>query len=391
MAYVAPTITEAGLTIPTYSDTLTDLIDKMRIIYGQDIYLENDSQDYQMLSIFADKANDIMQLLQMVYNNRSPATAIGAGLASIVKLNGIEVKPKSYSTCPVVLSGDALAQVSNGVIEDITGYKWALPETITIGSGGTATAIATCQVAGPIVANVGDISKIVTPTYGWDSVTNTVAATPGQNTETDSAIRARQAVSVSLPSLTVLESLKSAIDVIPSVIRSRVYENDTDATNSDGILAHSIAAVADGGADSEVANVIFKKKCPGAYTQGTTVLDITDRFNEINTIRFYRPIPIDIDVVVNVKALTGYTSQITTDIKNKISDFLNSFRIGDDVSVSSFWGAALSAMASLSSPTFSITSLTAAKHGGTQGTDDIVIAFNEAARGNTDYITVNVS
>jgi hypothetical protein len=140
-----------------------------------------------------------------------------------------------------------------------------------------------------------------------------------------------------------------------------------------------------------VAKVIFKKKCPGAYTQGTTVIDIADRFNEINTMRFYRPTPIDIDVVVNVKALTGYTSQITTDIKTKISDFLNSFRIGDDVSVSSFWGAALSAMASLSSPTFSITSLTAAKHGGTQGTDDIVIAFNEAARGNTDYITVNVS
>lgn len=391
MAYTAPTITEAGLSIPTYEDILTDMIEQMRTIYGQDIYLENDSQDYQMLSIFASKANDIMQLLQMVYNNRSPSTAIGAGLASIVKLNGITVKSKSYSTCTVVLTGDAATQVNNGVIEDITGYQWALPETVTIGSGGTVSVTATCQVAGPVVANIGDINKIVTPTYGWDSVNNLVAAVPGQNVETDSALRARQSVSVSLPSLSVLESLKSAIDVIPSVIRSRVYENDTNETNEAGINAHSIAAVVDGGSDSEVANVIFKKKGPGSYTQGTTEIDVTDAFNEINTIRFYRPTPVDVDAVINIKSLVGYTDQTTTDIKTKVSDFLNSFRIGDNVPVSSLWGAALMAMTSLANPSFSITSLTAAKHGETQGTEDIVIAFNEAARGNVNYITVNVS
>jgi hypothetical protein len=169
MAYQSPIITSAGLHIPTYEDILEDLIEKTKAIYGQDIYLGPDSQDYQFLSIFASKDYDTMQLLQMVYNNRSPVSAVEAGLASLVKLNGLTKKPASYSTCPVILSGTALTQISNGVVQDISGYHWSLPSIVTLGEDGTATVSATCQVSGPVAANPGDISIIVNPTYGWAS------------------------------------------------------------------------------------------------------------------------------------------------------------------------------------------------------------------------------
>ena len=76
MAYTAPYIDDAGLHIPSYVDIRDDLVDQFKQIYGQDIYLENDSQDYQMISAFALKTYDTMQLLQIVYNNRSPKTAV---------------------------------------------------------------------------------------------------------------------------------------------------------------------------------------------------------------------------------------------------------------------------------------------------------------------------
>jgi uncharacterized phage protein gp47/JayE len=391
MAYTAPTITGSGLSIPTYNDILEELVNEARIIYGQDIYLGTDSQDYQFLSIFASKAFDIMQLLQLVYNNRSPGTAVGLALDSIVKMNGISRKAKSYSTCPVILSGTALTLVNNGVVQDITGYKWNLPSTVTIGSEGTVTVTATCQVAGPISASVGDISLIVTPTYGWTSVTNSVSASLGSNTETDAELRARQSISVSLTGLTVLDSIRGAIAELPSVIRYKIYENDTNTIDANGLVAHSIAAVADGGTDSDIANAIFKKKAPGVYTQGTTSVSVIDNYGQANTIRFYRPIVIDIDIVVNVKKLAGYTDQATIDIKSKLTGYLNSLTIGNGITISSLWGAALSAMTSLSNPTFSITSLTAAIHGDAQGTTDIPIDFNEAIHGTTAYITVNAT
>lgn len=53
MAYFEPYIDESGFHYPSYQDILNDILDGMRKIYGQDLYLEHDSQDYQMCSIFA--------------------------------------------------------------------------------------------------------------------------------------------------------------------------------------------------------------------------------------------------------------------------------------------------------------------------------------------------
>lgn len=389
MAYSAPEITSNGLSIPSYNDILSEMINDVKTIYGQDIYLGNDSQDYQFLSVFASKSYDIMQMLQMVYNNRGPGTAIGSALDGVVKINGISRKAKSYSTCTVLVSGSPYTQINNGVVQDITGYNWSLPASVVLSSSGTASVTATCQVEGPITASIGDVNTIVTPTYGWNTVSNTTAASLGSNTENDSTLRSRQAISVSLPSLTVLDSLSSSIAALPSVTRYNLYENDTNSTDSNGIAAHSIAAVVDGGNNTDIANTIFKKKSPGVYTQGTTSVSITDSYGLSNTIRFYRPTAVDVDIVINIKKLSGYTDQVITDIKNQLVNYLNSLVIGADVMISSLWGVSLSAMQSLSNPTFSITSLTAAKHSLTQGTTDIVIAFNEAVRGNASYITIN--
>ena len=132
MSYTAPYIDDSGLHIPTYSDILQDLIAQFKQIYGDDIYLDEDSQDYQMLSIFASKTYDTMQLLVIVYNNRSPKTAIGSALDSIVKLNGISRKSASYSTCEVTITGVQGTIIPAGVATDSSGNKWDLPANLTL-------------------------------------------------------------------------------------------------------------------------------------------------------------------------------------------------------------------------------------------------------------------
>ena len=87
MTYFKPYVDSTGLHIPTYNDILEDMIAAMKQIYGDDIYLDNSSPDYQLLSIFALKQSDTLQALAYAYNARSPETAIGASLDSVVKLN----------------------------------------------------------------------------------------------------------------------------------------------------------------------------------------------------------------------------------------------------------------------------------------------------------------
>lgn len=389
MAYFTPYIDRSGIHIPTYSDIRDQLISDAKTIFGQDIYLGIDSQDYQWISAVSNIIHDAMQTNQVVYNTRGPATSIGTGLDVIVKLNGLKRIAATYSTCPVIVAGNANTVINKGVVQDMNKVKWDLPSTV-IGNDGTVTVIATCQTAGMVAAEIGQINTIVTPTLGWASVNNAVSATIGTDTEIDGKLRSRQATSTAQPSRTVLEGLTGAIYAVAGVTRMILYENDSNSVDPNGLVAHSIAAVVEGGDDEAIANTICKKKTPGAYTQGNISISIVDIYGQSNTIRFYRPSYIDIDVTVNVKSLNGYTTQTAIDIKENIATYLNSLNMGDDLPISSLWGAALATNANHLKPSFSITGVTASKRGQSQGVSDIIIAFNECTRGNIENIKVNV-
>jgi uncharacterized phage protein gp47/JayE len=391
MAYSPPTITAAGLSIPSYIDIRDDLVATAKTIFGADIYLGNDSMDYQYISAIALKISDDMQGLQLAYNNRSPVTAIGSGLDAIVKINGIARKKPSYSTCQVTLTGTAGAIISNGVAGDISGNNWSLPASVTIGSGGTITVSATCQVIGSIPALVGNINKIVTPTAGWISVINNVVAIAGQPVEKDSQLRARQAISTSLPSQTLLDGTIAGIASVQNVTRWKVYENDTNIVDSNGLPAHSITCVVEGGTDTDIAQQIYSRKGIGCYTNGTTIVSMIDAYGIPTAIRFYRPSYVPIDVTISVKRFAGYTDANTAQIKQNVADYLSSLKIGDDLAVSSLWYASLAVNPDIKNPIFSITSLTAGKHGQSQGTADIITLFNEVTQGNILNVTVNVT
>ena len=190
----------------------------MKRIYGQDLYLENDSQDYQMISAFALKIYDTYQAIELDYNNRSTKTAIGTALDALVKNNGITRKKASYSTVQLTITGDPGTGIINGLVKDTTGNTWALNEYyLIIPPSGSIQVDATCTKLGDITSNINTITQIVNPTKGWISVTNTTVPAMGQPIETDEQLRKRQSISVANPSQTVIESTEGAIAAIEGV------------------------------------------------------------------------------------------------------------------------------------------------------------------------------
>ena len=268
MAYFAPYVDSAGLHIPTYNDIRNDLIERYKQIYGEDIYLEPDSQDYQMISAYALKDYDTMQLLQIVYNNHSPKTAVGTGLSSLVKLNGIARKTASYSTCVLTLTGTVGTTIAAGVAKDDQGNLWDLPPNLTF-TETTMEVTAQCETLGAIEAGVGTITTINNPQAGWTAVTNEVPAVVGQPIETDVELRERQSISVAIPSQNMVDSTVAGIASVSGVTRYKVYDNDTNLTDENGIPGHSIAAVVEGGLDADVAEQVYLRKGPGGGTYGS--------------------------------------------------------------------------------------------------------------------------
>ncbi len=390
MAYFAPYIDKTGLHMPTYIDVRDRLVEDARLIFGQDIYLGEDSQDYQWIATVSEKIYDAFQISQSVYNNRAPNTAIGTGLDSIVKINGIKRKKKDYCKCPVIISGVKNTTIKNGIVTDKGNIKWNLPYTVTIPESGQIEVMAVCQIPGPIVANPGDITEIYNPTFGWNGVYNEVNAELGAYVEEDPKLRKRQSQSTAQASLTILEGTSGAVAQVKKVKRSRVYENDTNQIDELGLPPHSITVVAEGGEDKEIAEAIWIHKGIGCFTNGDINIKITDKKGQVTPIRFFRPTYIDIEVTINIKPLSGYTTETTESIKKNLQTYLNSMEIGANLSLSSLWGAALQAMPNLMDPMFSITGITAARVKEEQKPDDIELKFNEVCRGNINYITANI-
>ncbi|MDE1905306.1 MAG: baseplate J/gp47 family protein [Rhodospirillales bacterium] len=385
----APVISATGISAPVYSDVLAFLQAQFLAIYGSDAYLGNDSQDGQFLGILAQAIVDANAAVIAAYNAFSPSTAQGAGLSSVVKINGIARNVPTQSSVTLTIGGTVGTVIANGIAQDVNGNQWALPASITIPTGGSITATALCTTFGNITAAAGTITQIATPVLGWQTVTNAAAATAGAPVELDPALRQRQTVSVAIPSLTVLAGLVGALYSISGVLSVAAYENDTNTTDGNGLPAHSIALVVNGGDQGLIAQTIAAKKTPGCYTQGTTSVSVTDSIGIPHTIRFYRPTIQNIQVAISLHSLAGYTTVVAGEIQAAIAAYINSLAIGQNVMITRLYVPA-QLSGSADSLTFEIVTLTASLVGGTLGTADIAVGFTGLAACVTSNITITV-
>lgn len=379
LASLAATITPTGVTAPSYADVLASLKASFQLIYGADAYLEPDSQDGQMLAVFAAAINDCNNAAIAVYNSYSPATAVGVGLSNVVKINGLRRLVPSNSSADLTLVGPNGTPIVDGIVEDtVSGHQWLLPPLVTIGGSGSVVATATCSVAGAITAPAGTITEIVNPQRGWQSATNAADATVGAPKEEDGALRQRQAVSTSLPAQTRLESIVAAIRNLSGVQIVKPYENDTGTTDGNGIPGHSIALVVVGGDSVAIATAIANGKL-GTGTYGSISEVIIDQNGVPDTVNFSRPTAERVIANLSITALTGYVSTTGALIKAALSAWVAALPIGGSVNLNDMIAAA-----KLPGPigaTYKIEygNLTIALFGNSPGTADLQMAWNQEA------------
>ena len=358
MAYSPPTLNSYGIITPSYDDVIQYLVNNTKRIYGDDIYLDEDSQDYQMLSAFALLYYDLCQCLILDYNSHNPDTAVGTALDRIAAYVGITRQQGTASTVLLTCTGEPGTSVGYGAAEDVNGYIWQLETEFTIPESGSVQVNASCNTMGAIQAPIGTINKIRTPTSGWVSVTNEFAATMGTEIETDSHLRARLKYAAAAPSLTVFDGIISNVQSIQNVIRIKGYENFTSDYDDLGLPPHSIAIVVEGGDEEEIAQVIYNKKTPGTDTYGTTSVPVITSTGQTLDISFSRPQYVNLNIVVNVTKLENYTDAVEQEIKNNILNELTNQEIGQSLYASSLYYPVLAAISDITMPTFFTTSIT---------------------------------
>ena len=374
---ITPTIDRNGIHCPQFSEVLAYLEDQYRAIFGDDIYLGNDSQDGQFLGVLAKAINDSNAACVSAYNSFSPATAQGNGLSNMVKMNGIRRLIPTKSTVNLRIVGQAGTIILNGAAQDKNNVYWDLPAKVVIPPEGELMVTGTCRAFGAVTAPAGTIDTIATPTMGWQEVENPVAAFAGAPLETDAALRQRQTYAVALPSLSVLAGTVGAVMSVKGVTEVAAYENDTDVVDSNGLPPHSIALVVLGGDANEIAHAIYSKKTAGAYTHGTTVVPIKDEEIGFQTIvRYFIPARKPVGVQVKIKPLLNYTIEIGNQIREQVSAYINALKIGQDVLTNRLYLPA-QLYGKQGSETFDVLDITLNFKG--EMLTDLSIGFNERA------------
>jgi uncharacterized phage protein gp47/JayE len=380
LATLGPTITSAGITIPSYADVYASLQASFQSIYGSDSVISPDSQDGNMLAVFANAINDQNNAVVTAYQSFSPSFAQGANLSSMVRINGLTRDVATNSTVVVTITGTANTTLNNGIVQDTNGNLWNLPTAVTIPFAGAIDVNATAQQIGAISAALNTVNVINTPQLGWASVNNPVhIAQVGAPVETDAALRVRQAGSVALPASSPLASIFAAIGQLSGVTQWTVYENNTSVTDANGVPSHSIDVIVAGGNLLTIAETIQQTKSQGTGTYGAETFSVTDPGSGLPvTIRFDVLTEVPVYVSITVKALPNYASTTATLIQNSVSAFLESLPIGGEVFYSQLYPAAQLDSAGAGA-TYYITSLTVGLAPSPVGMVNIPIAFNAAA------------
>lgn len=369
-AYFPPVVTAAGLAVPSYAAILADNVGAFLNIYGTNQYVAPDSAIYQLLSIISLKQSDTCAAAQLAYNQSSPQTAVGAGLDRQVKMNGLAREPVSFSTALLTVTATPLLVITNGVAQDQSGNLWALPTSVALPNSGFISVQATCTTPGAVSAEPGQINIISTPQNGWTSVSNAAAAETGLPVEPDSSLRARQAISVSLPSVTPIAATIAAILAMPGVARvapgfatpggpGTSIENPTGATDSWGNPPHSISLVVQCTNTQTVAAAIYAKKTLGCFTNGTTTVPVIDPTTGVTIdISFFLPTNLAIAMLVKI---AGYgntpTSATLSSVQTALNTYLNELAIGETVSIGALYAEAMAVNLNLSQPSFGVQSI----------------------------------
>ncbi|HEE3454718.1 TPA: baseplate J/gp47 family protein [Klebsiella pneumoniae] len=389
---LSATVTAEGISAPDYQTVLDTITGYFQQIYGSDAYLDPDSKDGQMVALVALAIHDANNTAISVYRSFSPATALGDALTSNVKINGITRRAATNSTVDLLLTGTVGTTITNGSVRDTNSVIWNLPATVVIGTDGTVVATATCANSGAVAAVAGSVNGINTPTRGWASVTNPLAATVGIEAETDAELRVRQSQSVALASLTPFAAVDGAIANVEGVTRHKLFENDTETTDANGLPAHSISAIVEGGDATSIANTIRSVKGQGVSTYGTTAVIVTDKYGNPYTIRFSRPVDVPIYVSITIQALTGYSSEVGDEMKAAVAAYINSLAIGDSVLLSRVYSPAnLGVVSGGNARYYDIMELLIGRTAEGVTAGNVVLAYDESASCSVDNIALVVT
>ena len=285
---------------------------------------------------------------------------------------GLMVQPQFQLISTTLLNGSSMA---------------VTPVTLITQAGidqANVTVIATAT--GPIIANAGTLTNIVTPVTGLTNVLNIQDALVGTNVESDNAYRVRMNEELQIAGAGTVEAIRSKLLAVAGVTSALVYENTSDITDLNGLPPHSFEAVVNGGTVAAIAEAIWLAKPAGIATFGTVPYTITDSQGNTHVINFSRPTNINIYIIANLLVNSSFPSNGAVTVQEILDNYINGLGQGVSVIVDPYLTAQLASVPGIDGATL----LVGTAPGPTMSNNIPIAAFQEAFT-QTTFIIVNTA
>lgn len=382
-------VTPQGFVGKTVEDVLLSLEESQRSLVSDSIDTSSYSPLGQINGILASHLREVWEAAEDEYAAWDPDAASDDALSNVSALTGTRRNDASFSRvlCNVSLAAgtyptgtlianvdgnpDAIFENADEIVQLIGGVHYSVPFVATD--------------TGPVEAPAGLLTLISVPVPGWTAITNPLAATPGENIESDPELRLRREQELAAAGSSSTRAIRAALSDLDGMEFVTVLENRGSTVDANGLPGHSVEAVIYDGTPAAIldntliAQAIYDNLAAGAGTFGSSSALATDGADGDQLIKYTRVTGRQVWIEVDV---TGTVS--SADAEAAI--LLINPNIGQDVVVKKIESAVM-ALPGAEDITQTRLGFTVAP----VGTANLVIGTREIALFDGARITINVT
>lgn len=302
-------INENGFIADDFNTIFDGIADQLKAIYGQDINLEQNTQDGQYVGIDAKMISDLQNLALYIYNSFDPDFAQGVQLDRLLKLLARTRIPAKKSSLDInITTTESITLESDYTVQDEFGQNWIIASSQTLPIGTTLVTFLS-EDYGEISLEANSTFEQVTIIPQITNLDNPNPATIGRNEESDQELKQRRNNILEINAYSTIGGILGKILDLDGVDDCIVYENATDTYDATrDINAHSYWVIAKGGDVAEITELIAKYKTGGTGLKGTIETTYTENFIRnngttrtiVHEVKFDRPSQTEIYINLEV-------------------------------------------------------------------------------------------
>lgn len=397
MADIYNYIVNTGVIVPDTSDLKNDITEEYKDALGSDMNTTAGTPQGRLIDAETISRSSVVRTNSLTANMFNINLAYGKALDALGSMFSLYREGATSSSVLATVTGVSGTVIpANSQASTAKGVIFYLENQITIPESGTIQAIFLSLEKGEVACAIGELTKIIDGTFGWETITNDVPAVLGTPQESDESFKARFPEGI-FTGKSLSEDYSSALSKVENLNSSYVYDNYTSETITiDGveIKPHSLYSCVEGGTDEAVAEALFSVKSSGCgYTGNTTVAVKDPTYGNDYKVSFDRPEQILIDVKVTITQ----ESSAEMDLQQAVIDTILSYASGGistvqglkvnvDVSPFEIAGALSCTLSSIS-----VQKVEIAVHGQELATAVVPIKINQIAVIQASNITVVIN